>query len=90
MPHTSSAEKRLKQYEKRRLRNKSRIRTLKKQIKTFDETAKEGTAEDLQKAYSAAASLLDKAAAKRTMHPNTASRKKSQLAKKLAAKKAGK
>ena len=90
MPHTSSAEKRLKQYDKRRLRNKGRIRALNKTVKVFDATAKEGTAADLQKAYSAAASLLDKAASKRTIHPNNAARKKSQLAKKLNAKKAEK
>lgn len=86
MPHTSSAEKRHRQDEKRRLRNRGRIRAIKKQIKSFDEVVKDGSVEDLRTAYNAAAKLLDRAAAKRTIHPNAAARKKSQLAKKVAAK----
>lgn len=90
MPHTSSAEKRLRQYEKRRLRNKSRMRAIKKQVRLFDEAAKAGNAENVAVEFATAASLLDKAAAKRTIHPNNAARKKSQLARKLHALKVGK
>ncbi len=90
MPHTKSAEKRHRQYEKGRLRNKGRIRAITKQLKAFDATVKTGDAAALQKAYNEAAGKLDKAAAKRTIHPNAAARKKSQLAKKLLAKKTGK
>jgi len=90
MPHTHSAEKRLRQDEKRRLRNKARIRALKKQIKTFLDVAKSGSADDAQKEFNLCAGRLDRAAAKRTIHPNTAARKKSQLAKRLTAKKPAK
>jgi small subunit ribosomal protein S20 len=86
MPHTSSAEKRQRQYEKRRLRNRGRIRAIKKQIKSFEDLLKSGSTDDLKKAYNTAAKLLDKSAAKRTIHPNAAARKKSQLARKVAAK----
>lgn len=90
MPHTPSAEKRHRQYEKNRLRNKGRIRAISKLLKAFDTAQKTGDATAVQTAYNAAAAKLDKAAAKRTIHPNAAARKKSQLAKKLFAKKAGK
>lgn len=90
MPHTKSAEKRHRQYEKNRLRNKGRIRAINKQLKVFDAAVKAGDATALQTAYNDAAGKLDKAAAKRTIHPNAAARKKSQLAKKLFATKGGK
>lgn len=88
MPHTSSAEKRLRQTERRNLRNRSRMKRIKKDLRSFDDVAKTGSTADLQKAYNVAVGHLDKAAAKRTIHPNNAARKKSQLAKRLHAKKA--
>jgi len=90
MPHTHSAEKRLRQNEKRRLLNKARLRAVKKQIRKFLDVAKSGTPADAQTEYNLAAARLDKLAAKRTIHPNAAARKKSQLAKKLHAKTAAK
>jgi small subunit ribosomal protein S20 len=80
MPHTRSAKKHLRKSEKRRVRNRAVKRTLKTHIKRFVE-ALEGPAEALQKEYNLAAAKLDKAAAKRVIHPNLAARKKSQLAK---------
>ncbi|MFL5329610.1 MAG: 30S ribosomal protein S20 [Gemmataceae bacterium] len=90
MPHTKSAEKRLRQGEKRKLRNRTRIRAIKKQLKSFLDLLKTGTVEQLQTEYSAVAKKLDRAAAKRTIHPNAAARKKSQLARKIVAKKTAK
>jgi small subunit ribosomal protein S20 len=83
MPHTRSASKRLRQNEKRRLRNRAIKHALKTQIKKVLATAKSGTVEQLQKDYQLAAKKLDKAAAKRVVHPNLAARKKSQLARLL-------
>jgi small subunit ribosomal protein S20 len=88
MPHTHSAEKRLRQTERRRTRNRARLKVIKKDLRAFDDAAKSGNAADLQKAYNVAVGHLDKAAAKRTIHPNKAARKKSQLAKQLHAMKA--
>jgi small subunit ribosomal protein S20 len=79
MPHTRSAKKNLRKSEKRRLRNRVVKRTLKTYIKRFME-ALDGPIETLQQEYNLTAKKLDKAAAKRVIHPNMAARKKSQLA----------
>jgi small subunit ribosomal protein S20 len=88
MPHTSSAKKRERQYEKRRLRNRATKRVIKTQIKKFlaVSQAADATPEQLQAEFRLAVKKLDKAAAKRVVHPNLAARKKAQLAKKLQAK----
>jgi small subunit ribosomal protein S20 len=88
MPHTKSAKKRLRQNEQRRLRNRATKSTIKTQIKKVLASAQGGTLEDLQKQYNLAAKKLDRAAAKRVIHPNLAARKKSQLARLLNQKKA--
>jgi small subunit ribosomal protein S20 len=87
MPHTTSAKKRLRQNAKRRERNRTTKKAVKTQIKRFQEIAATGTVEQLQQEYNAAAKKLDKAAAKRIVHPNLAARKKSQLSKVLHGKK---
>ena len=86
MPHTSSAKKRLRQDEKRRLRNRATLKAVKVQIKKFLATAKDGAAEAVQAEFRSAVKKLDKAAAKRVVHPNLAARKKSQLARLLNSK----
>jgi small subunit ribosomal protein S20 len=88
MPHTRSAKKNLRKTEKRRLHNKATIRTIKTHIKRFEAAvAKNESPEVLQKEYNLAAKKLDKAAARRIVHPNLAARKKSQLATALHKKK---
>ena len=82
MPHTRSAKKNQRKTEKRRLHNRTVKKALKTQVKRFL-AALEGTIEELKKEYNLAAKKLDKAAAKRVIHPNLAARKKSQLARKL-------
>ena len=88
MPHTKSAKKRLRQNEKRRLRNRSTKSAIKTQIKKVLAAAKGGSPEELRTQLNLAAKKLDKAAAKRIIHPNLAARKKSQLAR-LANQQAG-
>jgi small subunit ribosomal protein S20 len=83
MPHTRSAKKNLRKIKKRRLHNRGIKKALKVQIKTVLEAAQEGPIEQLREQYRVAAKKLDKAAAKRVIHPNLAARKKSQLAKLL-------
>jgi small subunit ribosomal protein S20 len=87
MPHTRSAAKYLRKTEKRRLRNRSVKKGIKTQIKKFMEVAKSGNVEELQKELIVTTKKLDKAAAKRVVHPNMAARKKGQLAKLVHAKK---
>src|SRR6266478_813629 len=89
MPHTKTAKKRLRQNAKRRERNRTAKKAVKTQIKRFLDVAKSGSVEELQQEYNTAAKKLDKAAAKRVVHPNLAARKKSQLAKLVHAKQAG-
>ncbi len=85
MPHTKSAKKNLRKSEKRRLHNRAVKKDIKTQVKSFL-TAVEGPIDELKKEFNLAAKKLDKAAAKRVIHRNTAARKKSQLARQLYAK----
>jgi small subunit ribosomal protein S20 len=79
MPHTRSAKKNLRKGVKRRLHNRAVKKDLKAQIKKVLAAAA-GPVEELRKEFQTAAKKLDKAAAKRIVHPNLAARKKSQLA----------
>ena len=80
MPNSSSAAKRMRQNAKRRMQN----RVTKKVIKTLTKrTMASLAAKELDKAATdikAAASKIDKAGARRVLHPNTAARRKSKLA----------
>src|SRR5437870_8151860 len=86
MPHTRSAKKQLRKNEKRRLRNRATVKALKTQLKKVAAASASGTLEDLRTQYDLAAKKLDKAAAKRVIHPNLAARKKSQLSRLIHAK----
>jgi small subunit ribosomal protein S20 len=79
MPNTPSAIKRLKQSVKRRMHN----RIAKKIIKTYTKrTLAAVAAKEFEKAeadYRTTAGKIDKAGARRVLHPNTAARRKSRL-----------
>ncbi len=83
MPHTSSAKKAMRQDAKRRDRNKGVKKAIKTQLKKFATALEDGTPEQKKAEFIAAVKKLDKAAARKIIHPNAAARKKSQLAKKL-------
>ena len=85
MPHTRSAKKSLRKNQQRRLRNRAIKRTIKEQTKKVL-AATEGPLDQLRVEFNLAAKKLDKAAAKRVVHPNMAARKKSQLARLVHAK----
>lgn len=82
MPHLKSAKKRMRQTLKRRDHNRAVKKALKRQLKSVFEVAgdKAAAADAVKKEVTAAVKKLDKAAAKRVIHPNTAARKKSQIA----------
>jgi small subunit ribosomal protein S20 len=86
MPHTKSAKKSMRQDAKRRERNRVAKKGIKTSLKKFTaSTSAAGTpAEQTQADYIAAIKKLDKAAARKVIHPNAAARKKSQLARQLA------
>jgi small subunit ribosomal protein S20 len=86
MPHTSSAKKRLRQYEKRRLRNRATKKAIKTQIKKLKDLLAEGAPEQIRAELNLLAKKLDKAAARRIVHPNLAARNKSQMARLVQAK----
>ena len=90
MPHLKSAKKRLRQNAKRREHNRAAKKAVKKQLKTVLEVSndKQSNTEQLSKEIVAAIKRLDKAAARGIIHRNTASRKKSQLARLLKSKSA--
>ncbi len=83
MPHTRSAKKSHRKNRKRRLHNRAIKKAIKAQIKKALAACKDGTVDDLRAEYQLTAKKLDKAAAKRVIHPNLAARKKSQLARLL-------
>lgn len=79
MPHTPSAKKSLRQIAKRRLRNRTAKKVIRIQVKKVTDPAKDVPLDKQQVELKLAIRKLDKAAAKRVIHPNTAARKKSQL-----------
>jgi small subunit ribosomal protein S20 len=80
MAHAHSAKKRIKQDRIRRMRNKGYKMHMKKKITATLSAAPDGKATALSEAYSA----IDRAVKKGVIHKNTASRRKSRLAKKTA------
>ena len=89
MPHTRSAKKNLRKSLKRRAHNRNVKRNIKETLKDFQgslTTGGDAAKTELLKAIK----VLDKAAARKTIHPNTAARKKSQLARALNVKLAAK
>ncbi|OLC61694.1 MAG: 30S ribosomal protein S20 [Candidatus Rokubacteria bacterium 13_1_20CM_2_68_19] len=84
MANTKSAMKRIRQSENRRIRN----RTVRSKVRTAVKTARTAVTEaggDARTAVLEAIRALDKAVTKGVIHPNTAGRKKSALARRLVA-----
>jgi len=61
------------------MRNRIAKKAIRIQVKKLTEPEKDTTLDKLQVELKLAIKKLDKAAAKRVIHPNTAARKKSQL-----------
>jgi len=85
LANIKSALKRIKVAEFKTRRNKIIISSLKTSIRKFEDSVKAGNLEEAQALLRKAVSLIDKAAAKGSLHKNTASRKKSRLSNKLKA-----
>jgi small subunit ribosomal protein S20 len=84
MANTKSAMKRMRQNEKRRLRN----RAIRSKVRTALKIARVAVADKAQAApvsVGEAIRALDKAVTKGIVHKNTAARKKSRLVRQLAA-----
>lgn len=85
MANLASAKKRIKQNERNRVRNRARLSMLKTETRKFTDAIREGkldvAGEQLRKLFR----KIDQVAAKGTLHPNTAARRKSRLTRRLNA-----
>lgn len=79
-----SSKKRIRQNEKRRVRNRRYLSSSRTLVKKAKEAIAAGNLEEATKATRLATQSLDKAASKGVIHKNNASRRKSRLMKSLA------
>lgn len=84
MPNIKSAKKRVLVIEKKTLINQMHKTALKTAIKRFEKAADENKLDEAKALFGEAVSKLDKGVKQGILHKNTAARKKSQLALKLA------
>lgn len=82
MANTRSAMKRIKQNEKRRLRNRAARSTIRSSLKTARTAAAEKSPQSKEVVLEAIR-ILDRAVSRGVIHRNTAARKKSALARSL-------
>jgi small subunit ribosomal protein S20 len=87
--HSLSAKKRIRQNIKRRARNRARKESLKNDIKALQTALTAGDFAKADEQFNAVSQRLARVAVKGTIHKNTASRKRSRMARKLNAAKAG-
>ncbi|MCF6092872.1 30S ribosomal protein S20 [Microaerobacter geothermalis] len=85
MPNIKSAIKRVKQSEKRRAHRVAQKSALRTAIKKVEVAVEKNNIEEATEALKYAIKKLDKAVTKGLIHKNAASRKKSQLSKKVNA-----
>lgn len=83
MANHKSALKRARQNEDRRMRNKSTKTRVRSVIKDIRAAAAQPSDQDLTTDLNIAKSVIDKAAKKGCLHPNTAARKISRMSKLL-------
>jgi small subunit ribosomal protein S20 len=85
MPNSTSAAKRLRQSQKRRLANRITKKVIKTSMKKTVAAVEEKNLEKAEADFRAAVAKIDKAGVRRVLHPNTAARRKSKLARAYSA-----
>lgn len=85
MAHHASAQKQMRQSQKRRARNRQNLSQLKTQVKKLRAAIAEGDAKAAQTLLPATVGQIDKAAKKGVVHDNAAARYKSRLTRKVRA-----
>ena len=85
MPNIKSAKKRVLVIDKKTMENRMVKSAIKTELKKFEAVVAEGNKAAAQEQLNICVKKLDQAGAKGVYHKNTISRKKSQLAKALAA-----
>ena len=83
MRKSKSVLKRIRQSEDRRQRNRAEISRYKTEVKKLENLIEEKNAEAARAMLPSVAATLDKAASKRAISKNSASRKKSSLARRV-------
>ena len=84
MPNIKSAKKRVKVIEKKTLINQMHKTAMKAAVKKFEAAVEAGDKDSVNALFNEAARKLDQGVKHGIIHKNTAARKKSQLALKLA------
>jgi small subunit ribosomal protein S20 len=85
MPSSPSAIKRLKQSVKRRMHNRITRKVIKTLVKRTMTSVAAKEFDKAQADFRAATAKIDKAGVRRVLHPNTAARRKSKLARDFTA-----
>ena len=85
MPHHRSAEKRLRQTEKRTAVNRSRLSRVRTFVKKVETAIATGDKEAAQSAFQVAQPEMHRATTKGVLHKNTVARKLSRLAARINA-----
>jgi small subunit ribosomal protein S20 len=85
MPNTASAKKRMRQDAVRRARNRSTKSSLRTQLRKVREAVTAKEVEKSQTEFRLLVKKLDKAAARKVIHANTAARTKSRLSRAIRA-----
>ncbi len=80
MPNSVQAKKRMRQDDRRRAKNRAAASHMKTEMKRVLAAVEEGNLDAAEKAMPEAFKRIDKAAKTRVIHPNSASHKKSRLA----------
>ncbi len=79
MAHSLSAQKRIRQNEKRNARNRWRKAEMREAIKELLEKVAHGTIDEVKAQHKAVQKIIDRTAAKGVIHKNQAARRKSRL-----------
>lgn len=88
MAHSLSAKKRIRQNEKRRIRNRARQSVLKGKLRRVTDALLHKEVDNAHEAFLDASRQLDREADRGLIHRNAAARKKSRLARRINALKA--
>ncbi len=83
MANTRSAIKQMRQSQKNRLRNRSRLSRMRTVIKQFKSKVEEGNLDEAKTMLSNVYSVIDKTAQKGVIEKNTAARYKARLTRKV-------
>ncbi len=85
MAHSLSSKKRIRQNIKLRALNRTRRSTLRSKVRKCHDMFLHGNIEDTERTLRDTFKLLDREASRKLLHPNTAARRKSRLARRLNA-----